>query len=157
MVKSSEGLLGSRGFSRTYFRSSLSPEEGPSCLIFDSFNFHQTNNLRYSIRPKINIRFNTDLNFISKYIYDDGCLLVVGSSLSLYDNSITTIQGTLPLMRATVQCECVVECSKLQFFSRIILNFFSRMCFGKTRLHAKFEVSSLKILARPPVFVIEIQ
>ena len=105
LVKSSEGLLGSRGFSRTYFRSSLSPEEGPSCLIFDSFNFHQTNNIRYSITPKINIRFNTDLNFISKYIYDDGCSLVVGSSLSLYNNSIATIQGTL--MRATVQCECI--------------------------------------------------
>ena len=25
------------------------------------FNFHQTNNIQYSIRPKINIRFNTEL------------------------------------------------------------------------------------------------
>ena len=74
-------------------------------MIFDSFNFHQTNNIRYSITPKINICFNTDLNFISKYIYDDGCSLVVGSSLSLYNNSIATIQGTL--MQATVQCECI--------------------------------------------------
>ena len=30
-VKSSEGLLGGRVFSRTHFRSSLTPEEGPSC------------------------------------------------------------------------------------------------------------------------------
>ena len=31
-VKSSEGLLGGRVFSRTHLRSSLTPEEGPSCL-----------------------------------------------------------------------------------------------------------------------------
>ena len=31
-VKSSKGLLGGRVFSRTHFRSSLTPEEGPSCL-----------------------------------------------------------------------------------------------------------------------------
>ena len=30
-VKSSEGLLGGRVFSRTHLRSSLTPEEGPSC------------------------------------------------------------------------------------------------------------------------------
>ena len=30
-VKSSQGLLGGRVFSRTHFRSSLTPEEGPSC------------------------------------------------------------------------------------------------------------------------------
>ena len=30
--KSSEGLLGGRVFSRTHLRSSLTPEEGPSCL-----------------------------------------------------------------------------------------------------------------------------
>ena len=30
-VKSSEGILGGRVFSRTHFRSSLTPEEGPSC------------------------------------------------------------------------------------------------------------------------------
>ena len=30
-VKGSEGLLGDRVFSRTHFRSSLTPEEGPSC------------------------------------------------------------------------------------------------------------------------------
>ena len=36
-VKSSEGLLGGRVFSRTHFRTSLTPEEGPSCYcnIFD--------------------------------------------------------------------------------------------------------------------------
>ena len=33
-VKSSEGLLGGRVLSRTHFRSSLSPEEGPSCFWF---------------------------------------------------------------------------------------------------------------------------
>ena len=33
-VKSSQGLLGGRVFSRTHFRSSLTPEEGPSCLYF---------------------------------------------------------------------------------------------------------------------------
>ena len=33
-VKSSQGLLGGRVFSRTHFRSSLTPEEGPSCLLF---------------------------------------------------------------------------------------------------------------------------
>ena len=32
-VKSSEGLLGGRVFSGTHFRSSLSPEEGPSSFI----------------------------------------------------------------------------------------------------------------------------
>ena len=32
-VNSSEGLLGGRAFSRTHFRSSLTPEEGPSCLL----------------------------------------------------------------------------------------------------------------------------
>ena len=32
-VKSSQGLLGGRVFSRTHFRSSLTPEEGPSCLF----------------------------------------------------------------------------------------------------------------------------
>ena len=31
-VKSSEGLLRGRVFSRTHLRSSLTPEEGPSCL-----------------------------------------------------------------------------------------------------------------------------
>ena len=31
-VKSSDDLLGGRVFSRTHFRSSLTPEEGPSCL-----------------------------------------------------------------------------------------------------------------------------
>ena len=31
-VKSSEGLLGDRVYSRTHFRTSLTPEEGPSCL-----------------------------------------------------------------------------------------------------------------------------
>ena len=51
---------------------------------------------------------------------------------------------------------CSLECSKLQFFSRIILLFFCSMCFGKTRLHTKFQASSLNIRARPPVFVIEI-
>ena len=30
-VKSSEGLLRGRVFSRTHFRPSLTPEEGPSC------------------------------------------------------------------------------------------------------------------------------
>ena len=33
-VKSKEGLLGGRVFSRTHFRSSLTPEEGPSCSFF---------------------------------------------------------------------------------------------------------------------------
>ena len=33
-VKSSEGLLRGRVFSRTHLRSSLTPEEGPSCLPF---------------------------------------------------------------------------------------------------------------------------
>ena len=28
-------------------------------MIFDSFNFQLTNNIWYSIRPKINVRFNT--------------------------------------------------------------------------------------------------
>ena len=32
-VKSSEGLLGGRVFSRTHLRSSLTPEEGPSCSL----------------------------------------------------------------------------------------------------------------------------
>ena len=36
-VNSSEGLLGGRVFSRTHFRSSLTPEEGPSCY-FDIFS-----------------------------------------------------------------------------------------------------------------------
>ena len=29
-------------------------------------NFHQTNNIRYSIHPKINIRFNTDLEEVGR-------------------------------------------------------------------------------------------
>ena len=33
-VKSSEGLLRGRVFSRTHFRPSLTPEEGPSCDIY---------------------------------------------------------------------------------------------------------------------------
>ena len=39
-VKSSEGLLGDRVFVRTHFRSSLTPEEGPSCflIVFIGFN-----------------------------------------------------------------------------------------------------------------------
>ena len=32
-VTSSEGLLRGRVLSRTHFRSSLSPEEGPSCML----------------------------------------------------------------------------------------------------------------------------
>ena len=32
-VNSSEGLLRGRVFSRTHFRSSLTPEEGPSCSL----------------------------------------------------------------------------------------------------------------------------
>ena len=32
-VKSSEGLLRGRVFSRTHLRSSLTPEEGPSCYF----------------------------------------------------------------------------------------------------------------------------
>ena len=35
-VKSSEGLLGGRVFSRTHFRSSLTPEEVPSCYKLKS-------------------------------------------------------------------------------------------------------------------------
>ena len=34
-VKSSEGLLGGRVYSRTHLRSSLTPEEGPSCFLND--------------------------------------------------------------------------------------------------------------------------
>ena len=39
-VKSLNALLGCRVFLRTHFRSSLTPEEGPSCSywIFDDFN-----------------------------------------------------------------------------------------------------------------------
>ena len=38
-VKSSEGLLRGRVFSRTHFRSSLTPEEGPSCFMVKIENF----------------------------------------------------------------------------------------------------------------------
>ena len=54
-------------------------------------------------------------------------------------------------------CVCVLECSTLHFLSRIMLNFLYSMCIGKTRPHAKFQVSSLNILSRPPFFGIEIQ
>ena len=37
-VKSSKGLLRGRVFSRTHLKSSLSPEEGPTCFILDWCN-----------------------------------------------------------------------------------------------------------------------
>ena len=52
---------------------------------------------------------------------------------------------------------CELDCSKLHFWSRINFIFFLSMCLGKTRPHAKFQVSSLNILSWRPVFVIEIQ
>ena len=50
-----------------------------------------------------------------------------------------------------------LDCSKLYFWSQINFIFFLSMCLGKTRPHAKFQVSSLNILSWRPVFVIEIQ
>ena len=40
-------------------------------IIFDSFNFHQTNNIQYSIRPKIIIRFNTVTLIASNAYFSD--------------------------------------------------------------------------------------
>ena len=41
----SKGLLGDKVFSRTCVRSSLTPEEGPSCFLLYCLNDQMTNNL----------------------------------------------------------------------------------------------------------------
>ena len=78
--------------------------------------------------------------------------------LNVYEFFMSLVGGCMwivsTLLYKTVQF--TLDWSKLHFWSRINFIFLLSMCLGKTRPHAKFQVSSLNILSWRPVFVIEI-